>query len=104
MHFLRLLGLWRPGAQSARDIHLLALTLSNIYRLKITDRLSNKRFLIWLLTPPPHLKYVSTLPSNLSLIACFLTLMFRGVMWQHMKGVVGFLITTFQQIYRRVLQ
>jgi len=51
VHFLRLLGLWRPGAQSARDIHLLALTLSNIYRLKITDRLSNKRFLIWLLTP-----------------------------------------------------
>ena len=33
--------------------------------------LSNKPFLIWLLTTPPHLKYVATLPCNLSLMACF---------------------------------
>jgi len=33
--------------------------------------LSNKPFLIWLLTIPPHLKYVATLPCNLSIIACF---------------------------------
>ena len=46
---------------------------------KITDRLSNKPFLIWLLTTPPHLKYVATLPCNLSLIACFQTLMFHKV-------------------------
>jgi len=26
---------------------------------------------MWLLTTPPHLKYVATLPCNLSLIACF---------------------------------
>jgi len=26
---------------------------------------------MWLLTIPPHLKYVATLPCNLSLIACF---------------------------------
>jgi len=36
-----------------------------------THRLSNKPFLIRLLTTPPHLKYVATLPCNLSLIACF---------------------------------
>jgi len=38
---------------------------------KITHRLSNKPFLIWLLTTPTHLKYVATLPCNLSLMACF---------------------------------
>jgi len=36
-----------------------------------TDRLSNKPFLILLLTTPPHLKYVATLPCNLTLMACF---------------------------------
>ena len=34
-------------------------------------RLSNKLFLIWLLTTPPCLKYTATLPCNLSLIARF---------------------------------
>ena len=34
-------------------------------------RLSNKPYLIWLLTTPPHLKYAATLPYNLSLLACF---------------------------------
>jgi len=67
-------------------------------------RLSNKHFLIWLLTTPPHLKYVATLPCNLSLIACFLTLMFRNLVWQHMQGVVGFLITTLLQIYEEIFQ
>jgi len=39
---------------------------------KFTDILSNKPFLIWLLTTPPHLKYVATLPCNLSSVAnCF---------------------------------
>jgi len=30
-------------------------------------------------TFPRHIKYVATLPGNLSLIACFLTLMFHKV-------------------------
>jgi len=38
---------------------------------KINRRLSNKPFLIWLLTTPQRLKYVTTLPCNLSLMACF---------------------------------
>jgi len=33
--------------------------------------LSNKPFLVWLLTTPPHLKYAATLPCNLLLMACF---------------------------------
>jgi len=37
----------------------------------MTNRLSNKPFLIWLLTTPPHLKCVATLPRKLSLMACF---------------------------------
>jgi len=36
-----------------------------------TRTFSNEPFLIWLLTTPPHLKYVATLPCNLSLMACF---------------------------------
>jgi len=36
-----------------------------------TRTLSNKPFLIWLITTPPHLKYVATLPYNLSLMACY---------------------------------
>jgi len=51
----------------------LLVTLPNIHRFKknFTSRLSNKPFLIWLLTTQPHLKYVATLPCNLSLMACF---------------------------------
>jgi len=41
----------------------------------------------WLLTTPPHLKYVATLPCNVSLIACFLTLVVHKVVWQNMQGV-----------------
>jgi len=33
--------------------------------------LSNKRFLIWLLTTPSYLKCAATLPCNLLLRACF---------------------------------
>ena len=36
-----------------------------------THALSNRPFLIWLLTIPPHLKYAATLPCNLSLMAHF---------------------------------
>ena len=47
-------------------------TLPNIQQLKkFTHRLINKPFLIWLLTTPLHLKYVATLPCNLSIVACF---------------------------------
>jgi len=54
-----------------------------------TDRLSNKPFLIWSLATPPHVKYVATLPCNLSLIACFLTLMFHKVAWQNIHVSQG---------------
>jgi len=36
-----------------------------------THTVSNKPFLIWLLTTQPHLKYVATLHCKLSLMACF---------------------------------
>jgi len=40
-------------------------------KILFTHRLGNKPFLIWLLKTLPHLKYVATLPCNLSLMACF---------------------------------
>ena len=51
----------------------LLVTLPNIHRFKkkISDSLRNKLFLTWLLTTPPWLRYVATLPCNLSLMACF---------------------------------
>jgi len=65
----------------------------------------NKHFLIWLLTIPPRLKYVATLPCKLSLIACFLTFTFQNkVVWQHMQGVVGSLITTSVQINQGIFR
>ena len=32
--------------------------------------------------------------------ACFLALIFHQVMWQHMQGVVGVLVTALLEIYR----
>jgi len=89
-------------AKRTRQPRSCYVTLSNIHQFKkktFTGRLSNKLFLIVLLTTPPHLKYVATLPCNLSLIASFLTLMFHKVMWQHMQGVLRFFTTTLLQIY-----
>jgi len=63
--------------KKARKVHetatLLLVTWPNIHRLKkeFTRKLSNKLFLIWLLTTPPHLKYEAILPCNLSLMVCF---------------------------------
>ena len=51
---------------------LLLVTLPIIHPFKkFTHRLSSTPFLIWLLTTPPHLECVATLPCNLSLMACF---------------------------------
>ena len=52
----------------------------------------SKPFSIWLLITlpmPPYLKYVATLPCNLSLIACLLTLVFHKVVWQQCKEWCG---------------
>jgi len=50
----------------------LLVTWPNVHRFKKnTGRRSNKPFFIWLLTIPPHLKYVTTVPCNISLVALF---------------------------------
>ena len=41
---------------------------------------------------------------NLSLIASFLTLLFHKAVWQHVPGVVGFVMTSLLQIYQGILQ
>jgi len=73
VHFLCLLAVCWPGAQSARDNHALACNFAKYSLILIffTHRLSHKPFLIWLLTIPPHLEHVAKLPCNLSLMACF---------------------------------
>ena len=53
---------------------------------------------MWLLTIPPHIKYVTTVPCNLLLIACFVTNVSQRSV-AHMQGVLGFLITVLLQIY-----
>jgi len=73
VHFFRL---FLQCVGQARKVHetttLLLVTLPNIHRLKkFTHTLSNKPFITWLLTTPPHLKYAAALPCNLSLMACF---------------------------------
>ena len=47
---------------------------------------------------------IASFLCNLSLIACFLTLMFHKVVWQHMQGAVGLLIITLLQIYQGIFQ
>jgi len=72
--------------------------------LKDDECAQDNHIIIWLLTITSHLKYVATLPCNLSLITCFLTLTFHMVAWQHMQGVSGVLITTLLQIYEGIFQ
>jgi len=93
MHFVQLLRVQWPGTQCTRQPPS-SFWLYQIFtelKTNFTGRLSSKPNLIWLLTTPSLLKYVATIPSNLSLITCFLTSMFHKVVWQHMQGVVGFL-------------
>jgi len=73
MHFAHLANILLKDEKSARDNHVLACDFAKYLPIKkkFTDRLSNKPFLSWLLTTPPHLKDVATLPCNLSLMTCF---------------------------------
>ena len=50
-------------------------------RLFFTGRLSNKHFLIWLLTTPPHIKYVATLPCNFVVNRLFCDIKVSQVVW-----------------------
>jgi len=105
VHFLHLLAVWWPGVQSSRDNHVLGYNFakySSILRIFFIDGLTNKPSLIWLLTTPPNHKYVAALPCTLSLIACFLTLMFHKIVWQHTQGMVEILLTSLLQIYQEI--
>jgi len=111
VHFLCLLAVWRLSVVSAWDNHVLSCNFAKYLPVLIiffTDRLSNKPFSLWLLTTSTHFKYVAILspvPCNLSLIACFLTLMFHKIsvtVWAHMQGVVGYLISSLLQILQRI--
>jgi len=73
MQFARLANSLLKDEESAQDNHVLACNFVKYSPISIfvTHRLSNKLFLIWLLTSAQHLKCAATLPCNLSLRACF---------------------------------
>jgi len=72
VHFVRLANTLLKDRESARNNHVLACNFAKCLPINFfTLTLINKLFLIWLLTTPPHLKYVATLPCNLSLTARF---------------------------------
>jgi len=72
MHFARLANTLLKDEESTQDKHVLACNFARYLPIKknFTDRLSNKPFLILLLSNPQHLKYVATLPCNFLLLAC----------------------------------
>jgi len=75
MHLARLANTLLKDEESARDNHVFACNFNQIFidfKFFFTLRLSNKPFLICLLTTLPYFKYEATLPCNLSLMArCF---------------------------------
>ena len=79
-------------------ITFLLVTLPNIYRLNnVADRLSNKPFLLWLLTTPLQLKHVATLPCSLPLMAGFADInVSRGSVATNAKcgGIFNIYLTT----------
>jgi len=103
--FVRLATTPLKDEESARDNHVLAYNFSKYSPILKMFSLSDSAinfFLIWLLATQPRLKYVATLPCNLSLIACFLTLMFHKVVWQHIQGMAGFIVTSLLRIYNKI--
>jgi len=65
VHFVRLANTLLKDEESARYNHVLAFNFAKclpfLKKTFFTNTLSNKPFLIWLLTRPPHLIYVSIL-------------------------------------------
>jgi len=60
--------------------------------VKMTRRFFCKFVVEWISKIPPHLAYVATVPCNSSLMACFADLVHK-VVYQHMQGAVGFLVS-----------
>jgi len=59
MHFARLANTLLKGEESSQDNHVLACNFAKYLPIKkISYRLSNKPIPIWLLTTPPHVKYM----------------------------------------------
>ena len=71
--------------------HKLVIILSDLY--------ADLQIFFSLKDSTPHFKYLAILHRNLSLVAWFLTLIFHNVVWQHMRGAVGFSVTRLLQIF-----
>jgi len=71
----------------------------------MADSATDLSYLIWLSATALHFNnYVATIPCDVSLIACFLALIFHKIVWQHTQGIAGFLITILLQIYQKMSQ
>ena len=66
--FFKSVDIWQSYKQERGCLVHFARLANTLLKDEESDRLSNRPFLMWLLTIPPHLKYVATLPCNLSLI------------------------------------
>jgi len=73
LHFARFANALLKNGESEWNNHVLVCKFAKYSPILIFfhHRLSNKPFLIRLLTTSPHLKCVATLPWNLSLMVCF---------------------------------
>ena len=107
MYFVHLATTLLKVRESAwHSLPFLPFAMPYIYQVqkKFTGRLGNKPCLIWLLKIPPNLTYVTIVLYNLLLLAYLLTVMFRRVVWQHVLGVVGLLVTILVQKNLRISQ
>jgi len=106
VHRARLANTLLKDEESARGNHVLACNFAKYSPIKknFTHRLSKKPFLIWLLTTPPYLRCVATLPCKVSLLACFTDINISQGISQHLQGSVGFLVFIYLQIYQEIFQ
>jgi len=104
VHFLRLLAVCWPGAQSVRDYNGVACNFAKyspiLIFVSLTDS-SNKPLLTWLLKSLPHLKYVAIIIIMLFIVSRLFSgiILFHKVVWQHTQGMAKPIITSLLQIY-----
>ena len=112
MHFARLANTLLKDEESARDNHVFACNFAKYTPISKffldSQTQSNRPFLIWLLTAPPHLRYAvryaATLPCNLSIMACFADMnvsQASGAKYSRRGGIFNIYLT---HVYQGIFQ
>ena len=106
MHFAYLANTLLKDEESARDNHVLDCNYAKYTPIKkITHKLSNNLFFVWLLITPPRLKYVAIIPCNLSLMSCFAHVnVSKGSVATHARCGGIFYIHLTAKIYQGIFQ